>query len=321
MPAFLNTEDLITSIKTRTLAPTSQSTFSDTNIIQFINEEMQLTLVTDMMSIREDFFLKIKAVPLINLVEAYSVPQRAIGNVLKDIFYLDSSGNRRPLTRTSTRNRFSSSTGTQEPQFYFIEADQIIIDPPLQNPSGSLEFYYYQRPSEIVPTASVAKITAVSSLAGITTFTVDTDLTASLSSGSLVDVLSAKSPFQLWGQDTAITTITSTTIAVASSAVSDENSNVLPVVNDYVCPQLKANIPMVPQELHPVLAQMVAQRLIEALGDERKLTQINAKLQDMRRQVLTLLSNRVEDSPERVLNRNSLLASSGLGWPARFFVR
>jgi hypothetical protein len=319
MSQFLNTEDLITSIKTRTLMPVSQSTFTTANILQLINEEFQIGLVPEMMSVREDFFLRKTTTSIIASVEKYPVPERAIANTLKDVFFINQSNNRRPLTRINTRNQYYTQSATTEPLFYMMEGDYIVLTPPTSSsPSGSLEIYFYSRPNEMVSTSSCAKITSISSGAGTSTFTVDTDLTASLSVGQYVDFLSGKSPFLLWSQDVPITAITSTTIAVATSNVVDDNSTVQPVVNDFICPAKKACIPMVPQELHVLLAQLVAQRVVEALGDNGKMQAVTMKLEQMKKALMTLICNRVENSVEHLNNRNNLTANSGLGWPTGF---
>lgn len=66
-------------------------------------------------------------------------------------------------------------------------------------------------------------------------------------------------------------------------------------------------IPQIPSELHPMLAQGAAMRCLEALGDTQGLQNAAAKLADMEQKTATLIENRVESSPLKVVPRHSLL--------------
>lgn len=306
------TEDLITSINTRGLLPSSQSTFQDANLISLMNEEIMSSIVPDILTMREDFFLRSKDSTITNGISRYPMPDRAIGNVLKKVFLKDSTDNRQEIPRLNISDMLAfSSTG--EVVGYMLEGDYVKIIPASAT-KPTLEQWYYERPSELVSTASCAKITAVSSVSGTTTFTVDTDLTGSLTTASFVDFLNATSPLLLWSKDVPVTAITTTTIAVATTNVDDENASlVLPGVGDYICPQFQSNIPMLPEEFHPIIVQLVVARCMEALGHMDKLQAVNAKLSEMRKSAMDMISNRVDAEPQKILNRNSILRYSGRG--------
>lgn len=303
-------EDLVTSVKRRTLAPISQNTFVDQDIINVLNEEMESELVPFMSSIREDFFLRSQTVSLVASVPHYSVPERASGNALKDVWFLDSTGKRvRTIPRTEVHDLEAFVTTGAEPRAMFFRGDELYLTPTPNVSAGSLELWHYSRPNQLVSTSSCAKVTAVSTVAGTTTFTVDTDLTGSLSAGSLIDVIGGKSPYLLRYLDVAITAITSTTIAFASAGLSDESGSVTPAVGDYLCPAKQSCLPMLPDELHPILAQAAAVAILDSLGDLNKVGRAEGKLEKMKRNVLKLISNRVESEPEVVINRHGILAS------------
>lgn len=306
------TEDLITSIKTRGLVPSSQSTFQDANLISLMNEEIMSSIVPDIRTIREDFFLRSQDSTITSGITRYPMPDRAIGNTLKKVFLKDSTSNRREIPRLNISDMLAASS-TGEVVGYILEGDYVKIIPSSAT-IPTLEMWYYERPSELVATSSCAAITAVSSVSGTTTFTVDTDLTGSLSVGEYVDFLNATSPLLLWAKDVPITAITTTTIAVATANVDDENgTNVLPGVGDYICPQYQSNIPMLPEEFHPIIVQLTVARCMEALGHMDKLQAVNAKLAEMRKSAIDMIANRVDAEPEKVVNRNSILRFSGRG--------
>jgi len=308
---FYNTEELVSSVKLRSLVPSSQATFTDANLITLLNEEMQLALVPDMLTVREDFFLRPSSVSLIGSVANYAIPERTIGNSIKDVYFVSSGGDYKALNRASVEDYRLSGGTSGEPGAYIIQGDEIVVFPTPSSSTGSLEIWTLQRPNQLVATSSCAKITAVSSVGGTTSLTVDTDLSATLAIGQKIDLLSATSPFLLWAQDVTITGISSSVIEVASTAIDNGAGTVLPVANDYVCPAKRANIPMIPQEGHPLLCQLVSERLMEALGDLQKLQAAKVKTQEMRAQFFNMIANRVEADPHHVVKRGGILNNLG----------
>jgi hypothetical protein len=302
-------EDLIESVKSRSFVPISQTTFQDADIITILNEELRLKLVADLLSAREDFFLWRKTTPLVANKQLYTMPNAAIGNAIKALFFVDSNGNQRPLTRKDIDELGDWSNQTGDAQHFYFEGDQVGLFPYPSDATSSLLFVYPRKPNELTDTASCAKITAVSSLAGTTTFTVDTDLTASLSVGDTVDFLRGSSPYLLWADAVSITAITTTTIAVATTSVDDVDGSVEPASGDYICPAGYANIPMIPEEFQMVLAQMGAVRLLASLGAIEKWQTAKAELQELRKEALKLVKNRAESAPDKITRKNPLLSA------------
>jgi hypothetical protein len=318
---FFKTEDLISSSKRSEFFPTGQTTFVDPDdLIAFANEEMATKLVPAIMTIRQDFFLESKQVSIQASLQTYSVPERAIGNAFKDLLYQASatdSSYRYPLAKTNPHDVGLWNQSDSNPGAYFLQGDQVyLVNKPPQS-VGALVFFYYARPNKLISTSSAAKITAVSSASGTTTLTVDTDLTGSLTTGALIDFLSSKSPFRLWAEDVAITSISTTQIQVATSALQDGAGNVTPVVGDYICPAQSANIPMIPSEFHPILAEMICYRALKALGHTTQMQVCQAHINEMLQGAFKLIAQRVEQEVDVVFERNGILGAvgmSGLGW-------
>lgn len=300
-------EDLLESIKSRSLAPISQSTFDDDKLIEMATEELKLNLVSDLIGVREDFFLTEESTTLIANVAEYSIPSRAVGNALKQVFFVQSGTTvKRALFRVDQERAQDYEASGAYPERYYILGDEIVLLPTPSSAVGSLTFVFASSPNDLVATSSCAKITSISSNATHTTFTVDTDLSSDLAVGDYVDFLSGTAPYKLWAYRKAITAITSTTIEVLITDVDNAAGSVEPIVNDYICPSGFANIPQIPQSFHPILAQMVVVRLMESLGDLNKLNNAKATLAEMRMNGLKLVKNRVENSPEKINNRNQL---------------
>lgn len=391
---FFTSDTLIQSVKDRTLAPSSQTTFSNQTILNFANEEMQIKMVPYIMSMREDYFLKFNSTAIRNLVTRFNMPQRAIANGLKDLFYVDNNSNRNIIPRINIHDLpINSAVSDIYPSHFYVFGDQIVISPaPTSGSVGNVELWFYQKPSTIILTANCAKIVSVAQSTPNTVFTLDTDISTTLGnlgtsqgasltlssatvtlsaanayivpgmqvydtttggnitagttvqsvSGTTltlsavaagtagsdtllfvtpkIDFLSGKSPFQLWSIDIPVVSATTTTITVATSGVYDEGGSIiLPVVNDYIVPQLKCNIPMLPEEFHPLLAELSAARVVQAMGDMQKLQMIQANIAEMKTNIQLLMASRTEQATEKIVNRYSLDRVSGMGYRTGFF--
>lgn len=302
-------EDLLESIKNRSFAPISQSTFSDERLILLANEELSLNLAADLVSIREDFFTTYEDTSIRANVSYYPIPSRAIGNALKKVFYVDQLGNEFALNLIDSSRRNEYAPTGPSPQAYYFEGDEIVLCPKPDQALGSIRFLFPAKPNALIATSSCAKITNKTEGVSTITFDVDTDLTASLSTSSYVDIISSKSPFKLWTYRAQILAISSTQVELALVDVQDQAQAVIePQVGDYICPSGFANIPQLPTEWHPVLAQSVNVRILGSLGDLNKKASEQQELDRLRTNALKLSGNRVEASPKKISKRNSLIS-------------
>lgn len=308
--AFL-AEDLIESVKSRSFIPVSQSTFTDAQILQIISEELCLSLVSDILGAREDFFLTTKSTALVANKDHYLIPNLCIGNNLKAVFIVDANGQRRALQRRDVDRSDEYSALSGEPEKFYFEGDEIVLMPKPSVATDSLLFSYFRKPNQLTLTAKCAKITAVSTLAGVTTFTVDTDLTASMAIGDQVDFLRAKNPHTLWSEQVAITAITSSTIEFLAADIQDVDGTIEPGIGDYICPTGFSNIAMVPEEFVLVLCEMAAARMLRSLGDLQKWQASQAMVEKMRKEALSLIVQRVESAPETHSKINLLARAFG----------
>ena len=291
------TEDLLTSAKFRSFMPISQTTFQDSDLITIANEELLLKVVSDIIAVREDFFLATKTTSIVGDIDHYTIPKHAVGNTIKVLLVRDTSGNERVLARIDASDRGDFAGASGQPAKFYFEGDEVVLCPKPDTSTETLVFVYFRKPNKLTDTASCAKITGISSAAGTTTLTVNTDLSGSLSIGSKIDFLSASSPYLLWSSEVSITNITSTTIEVATSDIANAVGTVEPQVDDYICPFGYANIPQIPDECVPVLAQFVAVRALAGLGDINKWNAAKAELLEMRKESMKLMKNRAEATP------------------------
>lgn len=296
----LSTDKLIHSIKLRASLPQSQSTFQEDDFLMFINEEMDLGVVPHVLSFHEDYFLYPETITLVAGTTRYQIPDRAIGTKLRDVTFSE-GGTLHEMTRIKVEDLSSRLVLFDTAHFkqFYLEGDEIVIPETLSNASNSsLIVSYYIRPNTIVSADDVAVVTEIDTA---TNRAYVDKAPAVFSDVTAFDITSSKSSFRLVSKEIVPTHV----------PVEDElyfTFTTLPtklVVGDVIALPEETTIPQIPVELHAMLAQRVAMRCLEALGDTQGLTSASAKLADMEAKTGSLIDNRVESSPLKIVPRHS----------------
>ncbi len=401
---WLTTNDCIASIKRRISFPTDQSTFSNEDLIAFLNEELMISQVPSVMMYHESFFVYKVQVPLRENVNRYQIPNRAIGMKLRDVMFEDEQGNLYEMTRVQDGDKayFQANVGSNAViNKLYIEGNYVVLTPEVQsNPTGNLNFYIFLRPNQLVENDRAAiiqyfnkKLTVSNAslvngdtitIKGVV-FTAGTDfaiggnsiitatnlttaintngvciasngspstalislkftdrddpidsVSVSNSSGlqlnplytiefesvpenivnsALVDFLQMKPGHQIYKYDVQLgaNVISGSTIDFNESDIPDDV-----VTGDYICLENESIIPYLPPELHIDLVDKACARILSSIGDQQGLAAVNAKIQENERSKGTLIDNRIENAPQKVLNRHSLLRYNRMGWRRRF---
>lgn len=128
--------------------------------------------------------------------------------------------------------------------------------------------------------------------------------------GSIIDFLQTKPGHKIKGMEVTIpnNAISGNMITFNSSDIPEDF-----IIGDYICLENECIIPQIPPDLHNALAERTCARILSALGDLQGLQITNSKLQEIEARQGTLLDNRVEGAPQKVLNRNSLLRHGTMG--------
>ena len=147
---YMTSDDLIASIKRRISFPLSQNTFQYSDMLSFLNEEMQISAVPSVKQEHEEYFVYRQSVDLVYGVSRYEIPNRSIGMTLRDVKFADSSGNFYDMTRIAPEDKafFQQSNGSNQTiSKYYIEGNEIVLTPSVQTGvSGKLIFWIFLRP-------------------------------------------------------------------------------------------------------------------------------------------------------------------------------
>lgn len=319
--SYLTSSTLIDSVKRRESIPTAQVTFSDDDFLAFANEEMSIGLVPAIMIYHQEFLVNNETLALVDGQQAYPIPSRAIGSRLRNLYYQDSQGNLREMSRIQPedivmyQNQFSQSAFVE----FYLQDNNIVLITKVQSPTGSLVFSYFLRPNKLVSEERVGIIT------GITPITIGSDDYLQYTLDQMPDVFNLTSSCdivqQQYGHKTKVMDVLpqviSTSTKTVTFLVSDLPTNI--IIGDHIALSGETIIPQVPDELHSVLAQRVACRCLESLGDAAGLQAAMGKLQEMEFKMGTLLDNRTEGNPAKVVNMRGLLRNGRFGRRRSYF--
>lgn len=151
---WLTSDDLIENVKIKSAVPVSQNTFSDEDILRFATDELMTTQVPSVMMYHEEYFVFSKEVELETDVLHYAIPDRAIGLKLRDVNYKDDQSNLYEMTRVNAEDKafFQNYSGSNTSAYkYYLQGNDLVLTPgTINEPSGSLVFYYFLRPNVLV---------------------------------------------------------------------------------------------------------------------------------------------------------------------------
>lgn len=308
MAYYMTSEQLIASIKRRANIPDSQAMITDEEILDFANEEMMLNLVPLVVSKHEDYYLTSEQVAIQSGVYSYAIPYRALGTKLRELAFYDEDSQRfSPLYRksideiTESSNRGTSSGNNR----FYIMNENIVLDTNTDVGFDILTFFYNMRPNALVLNDRVAVISGIDRTSGIITIS---EVPEVFTSSSKLDFVKLNSPHRILNYD-----VTPILIDDANSQITFNLSDIPAelVVGDHICLQNETNLVNAPSELHVMLAQMVAARVLESNGDQENLAAANDKLARMEKSTEYLIDNRVTGSPIKAsARRNGLIGRS-----------
>lgn len=313
----LTSNTLIESVKRKGSIPDSQNRFLNEDFLDFANEELWLALVPFVMGLHEDFFLYEEQIPIVKDVNSYEIPSRAMGNKLRDLqIKLNDNGNFVELTRAGIGERFDEYNGTTHTnlgRFYIKNNTVNFLSPYSPSPTGELTFIYYMRPSAMVEESRVGVISTTPNVGATETVIQLDSVPDNFDSTLTFDIYKGQSPHNILKIDlTPVSINTSTNTITFNTAdlqqINAVDGQTVPIAKgDHVALSGECSIPQVPSELHPMLAQMVLCRVFEAQGDQAGLQAALLKLAQMEKAAGNIIDARVDDAPQKIVNRHGLL--------------
>jgi len=157
-------------------------------------------------------------------------------------------------------------------------------------------------------------------------FTFGTELASLFSVGSKIDFLQTKPGHKTYVFDIRVKAITNPSVGVYVLKVNRSDLliplstgyNFPPLIagiqtGDYICLAGESIIPQLPPDLHNMLAEKTAARILASLGDQAGLAMANDKIKEMEYRQGTLLNDRVDGAPQKITSRHSILRYNKMG--------
>lgn len=233
--------------------------------------------------------------------------------ILAFFSYLPFNANEYEMTQIAVDDRYTGlSNGTGSADFtgfrrFYMMGNDVILHPSVgPAPYGALSFYYYLRPSTLVKDSEVATIRSINRDTGdivLSSIPSSYSIYANGTDNSIqnvFDFVKAKSAHNILDIDIPINFVNTSTKTISIDPVFIPKDL---EIGDYMPLAGQSCVPNIPTELHTVLAQRVSQRILEALGDTEGLNNATAKIMEMEAKITSMLDNRVEGAPRKVVNR------------------
>jgi hypothetical protein len=295
------TTGLLASIKRRAMLPDTAEALASSDYLAMADDEMQTYIVPLMMRLSEEYFVTSKDVAIVASTSSYVLPERAIGGKLRDLLFVDGSSNVYSIPRLE-RESLDFTPGRETsagvPQGYYFQGTDVVLYPTPSNASGSLRFVYFQRPNRLVATTDIIDTLAAGDTIGASTISLDT---TPLTSGAKYDIIENVAPFRAALDITASSTSGLPTGTTAYSWIA---------TGCYICEQYESPVAQLPPDIFALLAQRVAFKALEALGDPKAVV-AKGVCDEMAASLSSIMSPRNEGSSRAMVNHY------GPGWSRR----
>jgi len=303
MSRVLTTTKLIKSVRQRAFVPKEDAVYNDQAIIDILNEQIDTMLLPKLMSINEEYLVVSESITTEADKDRYAIPYRAVGNKLRDVSFRDGGGNYYEMSRISLEEvsdyRWNNASNASD--LFYIQNNEVVLVSSRSSDYEFLDMFFYLRPNVIVKNDLCATITSIDTDNGVITLS---SFPSAFADEPLFDFIGAKTPNKIFDYDVAVTSVnrSAKTVLFDPALLPSELS-----VGDYVTVAEESCVPNFPTEYHPLLAQMAAVFILEAMGDTEGLQNAVRKLSTMETGILQMTNDRVEGAPQKVNPRHTTL--------------
>lgn len=289
----MNTTELISALKICGSFPTSNDLFSTSDFLVLLNMQLKSDITPLMLKLNEEFFLQTKDFT-ITQGSSYRIPTRAIGAKMRDLSMVDNAGNVTPISRLFEEDRPANKSG------YYMLRNSVELSSDFN--ANTLRMKVFGRPNTLVATTACGQISSINTG---TNQVVVSSAPSTFAANTVVDLVQNTNPYDLLAMDSVLSAVAGTTLTFSS----------LPTglaVGDWVCLATESPVPMVPDEIHPLLIQSALCRTLSSKKD-KIYEQEKVTLDEMREVAINMLDPRVENASVK-FRSGSLLSHFSKGY-------
>ncbi len=274
----MNATELLADIKRKAQITSNNAVLTDADILNIATKELQTVLMPKILSVREGYLVSYSDFTL-SSVRSYRIPSQASGNKLTELEYICSDGTSRDIPFKPLKEH-SFLEG------FFIRSSSVILSSFVPT-TGTLRMHYAIRPGQLTETSIAITVASSTQI----TFASNHGLTV----GDLFSVQRPDSPYEYSGVDLVVVTAPDTshvTVASTTGLTTLDLATTSPVAS----PSRKSYFPQIPEDLHDWLSYRTAARVLEHLGHNDLLMLKVEKIKDLEKDILALISPRVDAS-------------------------
>jgi len=291
------TDDLLNKIKRRAFIPSSQSTFTDEELLEVATEELHGVIVPDIIKTREDYFVFKDTSSALDgsSNQTFNIPERAVGLQLREVS-VTSGGSERNIPRLDIEDRVYQNVGGNVYGFD-ITSNQINL---FGGCTGTLNLYYYLRPGALVKSTQARQVVSTTS----NSITVASFLSGWTTSTTF-DVVKATGGFDYRAIGLTVDTLDSGTATITFNEDLPTEAWKSIQAGDWLVESEYSPVPQIPQEWQEYLAEAVVGYIMESIGDSEGFQRAQARKDELRKNALSIISSRVDGESKKIVPRRN----------------
>jgi hypothetical protein len=252
---------------------------------------MRAAIIPLLMSVREEYFVMSEDVSIVIGTSRYRIPERAAGQGVREILWIDADGNIKPMSQLVLEDGVqTSSAANGVPYAYRIEWDSIVLSPDVVS-TGTMRVMYVVSPGDLVSTDEAVQITGITALTNtISASTVPATWTGS----ETVDIIRGSAGCEYLAIGSLITGITGTDITLSALPTGLQ-------IGDWIALEGESPVPQLPRDLVPLLAQKVVVTVLESMNQRGAAEAAEARYQKLIGSAMSMISPRVKGGAKKIV--------------------
>lgn len=279
------TDLLLDQIKMKATLPDGR--YTDAEILSIAYDVLLSQMVPLILSLKEEYYVRSQSQNITSTISNYAIPYRAYGLALREVKKIV---NNQVIDLDRIDPTAIATTQSGNPTSFYLEGQDVVLYPTPSTTQDTLKLSYFVTPSKPVTLTEAAAITAIDTVTGIVTATPPATYTTSV----LYDLVSKQNGHKSLVIDLTASAVSATTITFAAADLPSALA-----VGDYVCLAQQAPYLQMPDSGFGLMVQMVANELLEDLGDTTALQIGQGKAEQLKAAFVSSLSARVIGAPKR----------------------
>lgn len=309
-PYTLN--ELMNSIKRRGAIPEAQMTFMPEDFQAMANEELLTYVLPTLVKLRQDYYMAEtsfdpkKPDKTIGGFPAFRLPYRATASTIRDVHGVGPNGQLYPIGKTKLDD-IPNMVGYA----WYLYGEYLVLaytTPYISWMPQSIRVVYEARPNKLVYEESGMVVVNKNSDTELQLYAGDPNL-GTITGTDNYCFISGKPGFNTVLEGLVpVSDIVFNFVGYPPSCtatLSAERAAQISV-GDWLCNDGESTIPQIPVEMHPLLAQRVVVKFLEAQGEQEQLQAAVNILQGMEERIPILMQPRVEGKPTKLAPRIGL---------------